>query len=77
MSKTPILDWKKVVKILSKFGYELSHQTGSHMRFVCKNRRPVTVPKHKTIGKELLKNICHQAGTKIEDFVAHLKSLIF
>lgn len=77
MSRLPILDWKKIVKILSKLGYSLSHQRGSHMRFVCEDKRPVTVPKHKIISKKLLKEICKQTGTKVEDFIAHLKSLIF
>ncbi|MFB0561457.1 MAG: type II toxin-antitoxin system HicA family toxin [Candidatus Lokiarchaeia archaeon] len=31
MSKLPVVSGQKVVKALSKIGYEFDHQTGSHI----------------------------------------------
>ncbi|MFN3695402.1 MAG: type II toxin-antitoxin system HicA family toxin [Ignavibacterium sp.] len=70
MSFLPILSGKEVCKILSKIGYEIDHQTGSHI--ILRNRnfpyRRVTVPNHKTIAKGTLRAIIREAGLTVEEF---------
>ena len=50
MSKLPVISGIKAVKILAKIGYEVDHQTGSHMHKEGPHRR-LTVPNHDEIAK--------------------------
>ncbi|GMU95534.1 type II toxin-antitoxin system HicA family toxin [Ignavibacterium album] len=70
MSFLPILSGKEVCKVLSKIGYEIDHQTGSHI--ILRNRnfpyRRITVPNHKTIAKGTLRAIIREAGLTVDEF---------
>jgi len=61
----------EVVKALAKIGYEIDHQTGSHM--ILRQReaphRRLTVPKHREIAKGTLRTIIRQAGLTVEEFL--------
>ena len=56
MPKLPVVSGIKVVKALSKIGYEIDHQTGSHI--ILRNKqephRRLTVPNHNEIAKGTL-----------------------
>lgn len=71
MSKLPVVSGEKVVKALSKIGYEFDHQTGSHI--ILRQRDPphrrLTIPKHKEIAKGTLRAIIKQAGLTVNEFV--------
>ena len=71
MPKLPVVSGKEVVKALSKAGYALDHQTGSHM--ILRHReaphRRLTVPSHKEIAKGTLRAIINDAGLTVEQFV--------
>ena len=71
MHKLPILSGKDVVKALSKIGYKIDHQTGSHiiLRHEKPPHRRITVPNHKEISKGTLRAIIRQAGLTIEEFI--------
>lgn len=71
MPKLPVVSGLKVVKALSKIGYELDHQTGSHiiLRNVEYPHRRVTIPNHKEIAKGTLKSIIYQTGLTLEEFL--------
>jgi predicted RNA binding protein YcfA (HicA-like mRNA interferase family) len=49
--KLPVVSGIEVVKALTKVGYELDHQTGSHM--IMRRKEPpylrITVPNHREI----------------------------
>ena len=49
MSKLPVISARELLKMLSKIGYSVDHQTGSHMILRNKNypHRRITVPNHK------------------------------
>ncbi len=51
MAKLPIVSGMKVVKAFSKIGYEIDHQTGSHI--ILRNKdsphRRLTIPNHEEI----------------------------
>ncbi len=70
MPKLPILSGKDVVKTLSKIGYKIDHQTGSHI--ILRHKKPphrrITVPDHKEIAKGTLRAIIKQAGLTVEEF---------
>lgn len=71
MSKLPILSGVEVVKALVKIGYEIDHQTGSHLilRHKEKPHRRLTVPKHKEVAKGTLRAIIRQAGLTRKEFL--------
>jgi predicted RNA binding protein YcfA (HicA-like mRNA interferase family) len=69
--KLPVISGVEAVKALSKIGYEIDHQTGSHIILRQKEEphRRLTVPKHKEIAKGTLRAIIRQAGLTVEEFV--------
>ena len=75
MPKLPVISGIKVVKALSKIGYEIDHQTGSHM--ILRNKkephRRLTVPNHNEIAKGTLLSIIRQSGLNKEEFMDLLK----
>jgi len=75
MPKLPSVSGKKAVKALAKFGFELDHQTGSHLILRQKEypHRRVTVPNHDPIAKGTLNAILKQTGLTREQFLKALK----
>ena len=71
MPKLPVVSGLEVMKALSRIGYEIDHQTGSHMILRQKEypHRRLTVPNHKEIAKGTLKAIIKQTGLDVEEFV--------
>lgn len=71
MPKLPIISGVEAVKALSKTGYEVDHQTGSHLILRNKNEphRRLTVPNHKELAKGTLRAIIRQAGLTVEEFI--------
>ncbi|MBS3174902.1 type II toxin-antitoxin system HicA family toxin [Candidatus Woesearchaeota archaeon] len=71
MNKLPIISGKEVVKALNKIGYEIDHQTGSHiiLRNMQSPHRRMTVPNHREIAKGTLLAIIKQAGLTREEFL--------
>jgi predicted RNA binding protein YcfA (HicA-like mRNA interferase family) len=69
--KLPIVSGREAVKALSKIGYSLDHQTGSHM--ILRQReephRRITVPNHKELAKGTLRAIINEAGLTVEQFI--------
>ncbi|MBI1970638.1 type II toxin-antitoxin system HicA family toxin [Candidatus Woesearchaeota archaeon] len=74
MPKLPVLSGVEVVKALSKRGYVIDHQTGSHM--ILRNENPphrrLTIPNYREVAKGTLLAIIHQAGLTREEFIALL-----
>lgn len=71
MPKLPVVSGKDVIKALSKIGYEVDHQKGSHVVLRHKEYpyRRLTVPMHKEIAKGTLKAIIREAGLTLQEFL--------
>ncbi len=70
MPKLPILSAKQSIKAFQKLGYEIDHQTGSHI-IMRQNREPfrrLTVPNHKEIARGTLRALIRQAGLTVKEF---------
>jgi len=69
LSKLPVISGKQLCKALKKVGYEIDHQTGSHiiLRNVKPPNRRLTVPSHKEIAKGTLKAIINQSGLTVDE----------
>jgi predicted RNA binding protein YcfA (HicA-like mRNA interferase family) len=81
VSKLAPLDYDKVVKALSRIGYVVNHQRGSHivMQLVDENkynsffgtRKPeqrIVVPAHKPIGRGMIRTIIREADLSVSEF---------
>jgi predicted RNA binding protein YcfA (HicA-like mRNA interferase family) len=56
MVKLPVLSGKEVIKALSKIGYHVVRQKGSHVilvTYIEGRKKGLIVPNHKEIDKEL------------------------
>jgi len=65
--KLPVVSGNKLVSVLLKKGYYIKNQKGSHVHLWNPNKRPITIPNHKTISKGTLKVILEVTGLKFED----------
>ena len=74
MSKLPAVSCRQAVAAFKKVGYEVDHQTGSHV--ILRNReypfRRLTVPNHKEIAKGTFRSLIREAGLTVDEFVALL-----
>ncbi len=81
MSRLIPLNYDKVIKALSKIGYVVNHQKGSHivMRLDRKerymklfgDRKPeymIVVPAHRPMGKGMLRTIISEANLSVDEF---------
>lgn len=74
MSKLPNLSAKDVIRVLSKFGFVVYRQTGSHIHLWNEDSRLlVTVPNHQELAKGTLISIMKQAKIEREEFLSKLK----
>jgi predicted RNA binding protein YcfA (HicA-like mRNA interferase family) len=74
VSKLPVVSGRTAVKALSKLGYQVDHQTGSHviLRHATPPHRRLSVPDYKELAKGTLRSLLRQAGLTVEEFVALL-----
>lgn len=71
MSKLPKLSGHKIIKALSKSGFEFKRQRGSHVILIKENNRKIgcVIPLHKEVKVGTLKGILEQAGVSEKEFL--------
>jgi len=67
--KLPVVSGKETIKALSKIGYYIRDQKGSHVHLRHPTKRPLTVPMHNEIDRRTLKSILKAAEISEEEFV--------
>lgn len=70
MAKLPVISGKDAVKALSRAGFYVHHQKGSHV--ILRRDEPpsrVVVPNHPEISKGTLRGIIRDAGLAVDEFV--------
>ena len=75
MPKLPRITSRKLLQILSRAGFYIHHQTGSHanLRHRTKTQLHLVVPRHSgDLALKTLKSIIVQADMTVEEFVALL-----
>ncbi len=68
----PAVSAKEAIKVFEKLGYGIVRQKGSHIRMnhgTDHDKRPLTIPDHKIIGKGLLRKLLRDAGLSVEKFI--------
>jgi predicted RNA binding protein YcfA (HicA-like mRNA interferase family) len=73
VSKLPVISGADCVKALSKIGFEVYRQRGSHI-VVVRQSPPTqtTIPNHKELDRGTLRAIIRQTGLTVEEFIALL-----
>ncbi|MGY4706929.1 type II toxin-antitoxin system HicA family toxin [Candidatus Bipolaricaulota sp. J31] len=69
MSGLRPLSSEDVLRALKRAGFEVIRQRGSHMRLKHPDGRVVTVPRHREIGRGLLRKIIRDAELSVEEFL--------
>ena len=75
-SKQPVISGKDLVKLLEKYGFEVTRVNGSHHRMRNKDGRVTTVPVHKNedLPKGLLRKIVREdIQIEMEEFENWIK----
>ena len=70
MNKLPQISGKECVKVLSKVGFLIKRQKGSHI--ILSRNEPFTevvIPNHKTLDKGTLRAIIRQADLDVNEFI--------
>ena len=69
MSKLPACSGQGAIRAFKKLGYEVDHQTGSHVILRHSSSRRLTVPNHRELAKGTLRALIREAGITKEHFV--------
>lgn len=73
MSKLPLISGKTAIKVFTMIGYQIVRQKGSHIRLHHPDKKPLTIPDHKTLGKGLLRKLLRDSELSAEEFIKLLK----
>jgi predicted RNA binding protein YcfA (HicA-like mRNA interferase family) len=73
MSRLPVCSGANAVKAFRQLGYEVDHQTGSHIILRHSSQRHHTVPNHREHAKGTLRALIREAGLTKEQFTDLLR----
>jgi predicted RNA binding protein YcfA (HicA-like mRNA interferase family) len=68
MSRLPVCSGQDAIRAFQKLGYEVDHQTGSHIILRHPQMRRLTVPNHRELAKGTLRALIREAGLTKEAF---------
>ncbi|UCF08271.1 MAG: type II toxin-antitoxin system HicA family toxin [Thermoplasmata archaeon] len=71
MPKLPAISGRKLIKALTRLGFVIVRQKGSHV-FLQRGEDTTVVPLHKEIKKPTLKKILKQANVSLDDLLEEL-----
>ena len=72
MSRLPVCSGQDAIRAFQKLGYQVDHQTGSHIILRHPQMRRLTVPNHRELAKGTLRALIREAGLTKEEFVSLL-----
>ena len=68
MNRLPVCSGADAIKAFRQLGYEVDHQTGSHIILRHPSQRRLTVPNHRELAKGTLRALIREAGLTKEQF---------
>jgi predicted RNA binding protein YcfA (HicA-like mRNA interferase family) len=74
MSRLPVCSGQDAIRAFQKLGYQVDHQTGSHIILRHPQMRRLTVPNHRELAKGTLRALIREAGLTKEEFVTLISS---
>ena len=69
MSRLPIVSGDEFVRAVARIGFALDRMEGSHMILIGPTGRRLTVPRHRELGRGLLRALIRDAGLTREEFL--------
>jgi predicted RNA binding protein YcfA (HicA-like mRNA interferase family) len=70
MSRLPVISGAVCIKVLTKIGFVIDRQRGSHVILVREDpRMTVSVPDHQELDRGTLLAIVRQVGLSVDEFV--------
>jgi predicted RNA binding protein YcfA (HicA-like mRNA interferase family) len=74
LSRIPVVNYRKVERVLLRLGFEAVRQKGSHVFFRHPDGRTTAVPNHpgRDIAPPLLREILREINLSVDEFLAAL-----
>jgi predicted RNA binding protein YcfA (HicA-like mRNA interferase family) len=69
MSRLPVCSDQDAIRAFQKLGYQVDHQTGSHVIVRHPQMRRLTIPNHRELAKGTLRALIREAGLTKDQFV--------
>ena len=69
MSHLPIISGDDFVRAMRLIGYQWDHTEGIHMILLHQSKGRLSVPRHKKIGRGLLRALIRDAGITRDEFL--------
>jgi predicted RNA binding protein YcfA (HicA-like mRNA interferase family) len=73
MTGLPVVSGDDCIRALQRLGYQVKRTRGSHSWLVCAGRSPIPVPRHKELGRGILRKIIKTADLSADEFIRLLK----
>jgi predicted RNA binding protein YcfA (HicA-like mRNA interferase family) len=73
VARLPVISVDEFARAMRKIGYAWDHTEGSHMIRLHSSRRSLVVPRHKELGRGLLRSSMRDAGLSGEEFTKLLR----
>lgn len=73
MNRLPVMSGEDIVDVMRKIGYVRDHTEGSHMILLHPSGKRLSVPKHKELGRGLLRALIRDAGLSRNEFFELLR----
>lgn len=73
MAHLPVVSGDDFVKAMRKIGYVWDHTEGSHMVLLHRSKGRLCVPRHKELGRGLLRVLIRDAGLSRQEFIALMR----
>lgn len=73
MARLPLISGDDFVNVMRKIGYIWDHTEGSHMTLIHPSRGRLSVPRHRELGRGLLRSLIRDAGLSREEFIELLR----
>ena len=73
MARLPIISGDDFAKAMRKIGYVWDHTEGSHMILLHPSKGRLSVPRHRELGRGLLRDLIRDAGLTRDEFLTLLR----
>jgi predicted RNA binding protein YcfA (HicA-like mRNA interferase family) len=69
VARLPVLSGDEFVRLMEKAGFLWDHTQGSHMILIGPEGRRLSVPRHRELGRGIMRSLIRDAGLTKNDFL--------